>query len=166
MKKVLLSCVAVLAVVVLVWCGKSPEQVYLEDLEVQTPNLETLGNAIMDLGDQMMDESFNQAYTTLTLIQDAVDASNLPVYEGSDTNVKTSSEELHQVIDLTREFVSVLRPVLAKVAENPEYIPTPAEADQLEKAGDLAESIDRHMQQAGAAFAAAYPEEEENAFAE
>gem|GEM_PF-4591821 len=47
---------------------------------MQTAHLETLGNAIMSLGDQMIDEDFNQAFTTLTLIQDTVDTSNLPIY--------------------------------------------------------------------------------------
>ena len=112
----------------------SPEETYLEALQVQTSNLETLGSAISTLGDQMVDEDFSNAMTTLTLIQDTVDSSNLPVYQGTNEQVKTSSQELHLVLDLTHEFVTTLRPVLSKVAENPEYVPTPAEADSLETA--------------------------------
>lgn len=159
MKKLFVSLVVLVSVVLLTWCGKTPEQSYIEELEVQTAHLETLGNAIMSLGDQMIDEDFNQAFTTLTLIQDTVDTSNLPIYAWADDNLKTSSEELHTVIDLTREFVSVLRPVLSKVAENSDYVPTSAEVDALENAWIIVENINTHMQIASDAFDKVYPEE-------
>jgi hypothetical protein len=70
----------VCSVVLLVGCSATPEDLYMEALEGQISRLESLGDGLNTLGDQMLDESFNQAYTTLTLVQDDIDALVLPTY--------------------------------------------------------------------------------------
>lgn len=65
MNKFILSIVGLCGVVVLTGCGATPEETYINELEMEVASLESLGELLSTLGDQLLDENFNQAYTTL-----------------------------------------------------------------------------------------------------
>ena len=142
----------VCSVILLVGCSATPEELYMETLEGQISRLESLGDGLNTLGDQMLDESFNQAFTTLTLVQDDIDALVLPTYAWTNALLKTADQELTNAIDQTALLTELLQPVLQKAAENDGYTASQEDLAALTAAEEITTKIEIHMDAAGEAL--------------
>lgn len=145
MKKLLVALVWVLFSFVLVGCSSSPEDVFLESINSQTDRLEDMGENLNTFGDQMFDENYSSALTSLWLVQDDVDALQLKPYAWTETNITTMSNERIAMLAKTNEMLALLRPILEKLVENSEYTGTDEEIISLERAEALTLEIDGHL---------------------
>jgi hypothetical protein len=124
----------------------------MDALEGQMSHLESLGDDLTLLGDQMADENFNQAVSTLALIQDDIDALNLPTYLGTDPSLTTTDDQLQNAVDQTELLLAILEPVLQKAAENDAYIATQEDLAALASAEEITTKIDMYMSAASEAL--------------
>ncbi len=145
MKKLLLAFLCLLFSFVLIWCRSSSEDNFLESIEGQADRLEAMWENLNTFGDQMFDENYNSALTSLWLVQDDVDALQLKPYEWSDSKLTTMSNERTMMLRKTNEMLSLLRPILEKLIENSDYMWTDEEIVALEKAEALTLEIDGHL---------------------
>lgn len=129
----------------LVGCGSSSEDAFLESIDGQAERLEAMGENLNTFGDQMFDENYNSALTSLWLVQDDVDALQLKPYEWSDSKLTTMSNERTLMLKKTNEMLALLRPILEKLIENADYTWTDEEIVALEKAEALTLEIDGHL---------------------
>ena len=152
MKKVFFTGIGVLCSIFLVGCSATPEEVYMDSLEGQISRLESLGDWLSTLGDQMLDENFNQAFTTLTLVQDDIDALELPTYVWTNAFLKTADQELTNALDQTALLTELLQPVLQKAAENDAWSASQEDLSALQSAEEITTKIEIHMDAAGEAL--------------
>lgn len=137
---------------VLVGCSASPEEVYMDALEAQVTHLEALGDDLTMLGDQMLDENFNQAFSTLGLIQDDIDVLQLPTYVGTNASLITADQELNNTVEQTQTLTEVLQPVLQKAAENDGWTASEEDLAALTFAEEVTTKIEMHMDAASSAL--------------
>ncbi len=145
MKKLVVALVWVLFSFVLVGCGSSPEDAFIESINSQADRLEAMGENLNTFGDQMFDGTYSSALTSLWLVQDDVDALQLKPYAWSESNITTMSNERTTMLRKTNEMLALLRPILEKLVENPDYTGTDEEIVALEKAEALTLEIDGHL---------------------
>lgn len=145
MKKLVVALMCLLFAFVLVGCGSSSEESFLASIESQGDRLEAMGENLNTFGDHMFDGNYSSALTSLWLVQDDVDALQLTPYNWNDTTVATISQERTTMLTKTNEMLSLLRPILEKLMENPEYTGTEEEIASLEKAEALTLEIDGHL---------------------
>ena len=145
MKKLVVALVWVLFSFVLVGCGSSPEDAFIESINSQADRLEAMGENLNTFGDQMFDGTYSSALTSLWLVQDDVDALQLKPYAWSESNITNMSNERTTMLRKTNDMLALLRPILEKLVENPDYTGTDEEIVALEKAEALTLEIDGHL---------------------
>lgn len=145
MKKLAVAVFCLFVSLLLVGCGSTPEESFVESVTLQADRLEAMGENLNTFGDQMFDGTYSSALTSLWLVQDDVDALQLRPYVWSDSTILTLSNERTAMLDKTNEMLALLRPILEKLVENPDYTGTEDEIIALERAEALTSEIDGHL---------------------
>ncbi len=152
MKKFITGLFFVLSSVLLVGCGSSPEQTYVDALEPALEEIDVMASVLNTFGDNLLDENFNEATTTLLELQDAVDAIQLPSYAWVNDSLITVDDSLRTVVDQTNAMIATIEPVIVKFAENDTMEASAEDTVALEKSEALTKTISEAIDTAWAAM--------------
>jgi ABC-type transporter Mla subunit MlaD len=95
-------------------------------------------------GNQLSDETFNQAVTSLEEIDTLVGtiSESFTPYAGNDADLIKNSDALQDTLDSIAELSDAIRPFLEKTAENIDYVASSEDLVQLKTVESLLASID------------------------
>lgn len=152
MKKYIVLSISFLAIIWLTSCSPTPEELYMQELEVKIPKVEAIATTMEQIWTHIEKEDFIEVSKWLAVLKTETDAITIAPYAGEDTDLKEVSSELDIALDTVSQFASTLQPLSDKAATAPNSAMTPEDEASQNKAFELITQIETHFEAASAAF--------------